>query len=287
MKVPRAHRTDRAYWRCLVAAASLLFVTAAQGQSNLDAGKSPAQIFSDTCNACHRNPREVRRTSPAFLREHYTTGTREAAAMAAYLASVGSDARAVQQRKPPVLRAGRTPAAENSGTKPAAAQAGSETATGAVSAAVHGQAQKAPRRNKPLSDRQSFVVRPTAWKLAYPLSRPPSHAGASSRYFRLLRNRPRKPKGICPLLARSGLRFHVHAVLRALGLKERLCRALFGCFCSFLISQSRDVLAARYSSRLIGIARHGELHCCPPLPGAGLCRHPCRPMLLIGVCSAI
>jgi hypothetical protein len=140
MKVPRAHRTDRAYWRCLVAAASLLFVTAAQGQSNLDAGKSPAQIFSDTCNACHRSPREVRRTSPAFLREHYTTGTREAAAMAAYLASVGSDARAVQQRKPPVLGAGRTPAAENSGTKPTAAQAGSETATGAVSAAVHGRA---------------------------------------------------------------------------------------------------------------------------------------------------
>src|SRR3954470_14158147 len=82
---------------------------AAQAQSNLDAGKSAAQIFSDTCNACHRSPREVRRTSPAFLREHYTTGTREAAAMAAYLASVGSDARAVQQRKPPVLGAGRTP----------------------------------------------------------------------------------------------------------------------------------------------------------------------------------
>jgi hypothetical protein len=125
-----------------VAAASLLFVTVAQAQSNLDAGKSAAQIFSDTCNACHRSPREVRRTSPAFLREHYTTGTREAAAMAAYLASVGSDARAVQQRKPPVLGAGRTPTAENSGTKPAVAagaQAGSEAATAAVSAAVHGR----------------------------------------------------------------------------------------------------------------------------------------------------
>ena len=45
--------------------------------------------------------------------------------MAAYLASVGSDARAVQQRKPPVLGAGPRPAAENSETKPAAAaQAG-------------------------------------------------------------------------------------------------------------------------------------------------------------------
>ena len=75
----------------------------AQAQSNLDAGKSPAQIFSDTCNACHRSARELKQTSPGFLREHYTTGAREAAAMAAYLATVGSDPRAVQQRRPPTL----------------------------------------------------------------------------------------------------------------------------------------------------------------------------------------
>ncbi len=73
----------------------------AHAQSNLDAGKSPAQIFSDTCNACHRSPRELKPTSPSFLREHYTTGAREAAAMAAYVTAVGSDPRAVQQRRPP------------------------------------------------------------------------------------------------------------------------------------------------------------------------------------------
>jgi hypothetical protein len=79
----------------------------AHAQSNIDAGKSPAQIFSTTCNACHRSPRELRPTSAGFLREHYTTGGREAATMAAYLASIGSDARAVQQRRPPVLGAGQ------------------------------------------------------------------------------------------------------------------------------------------------------------------------------------
>jgi hypothetical protein len=79
----------------------------APAQSNLDAGKSPAQIFSDTCNACHRSPRELKQTSPGFLREHYTTGAREAAAMGAYLATVGSDARAVQQRRPPALGGGQ------------------------------------------------------------------------------------------------------------------------------------------------------------------------------------
>src|SRR4029077_15121313 len=85
------------------------FAGSALAQSNLDAGKSAAQIFADTCNACHRSAREIKRTSPGFLREHYTTGAREAAAMATYLAAVGSDARAVQQRKPPVLGAGRAP----------------------------------------------------------------------------------------------------------------------------------------------------------------------------------
>jgi hypothetical protein len=78
----------------------------ALGQANLDAGKSPAQIFSMTCAACHRSPRELRPTSASYLREHYSTGSREAAAMAGYLSAVGSDVRAVQQRRPPVLGAG-------------------------------------------------------------------------------------------------------------------------------------------------------------------------------------
>ncbi len=94
----------------LVTAAAVAAAAPAQAQANLDAGKSAAQIFADTCNACHRSPREVRPTSAAFLREHYTTGAREAAAMAAYLASVGSDARAVQQRRPPTLGAGQAAA---------------------------------------------------------------------------------------------------------------------------------------------------------------------------------
>ena len=103
-------RTSRvAFWVAAAVLSAAGFV--AHAQSNLDAGKSPAQIFSDTCNACHRSPREIKKTTPAFLREHYTTGLREATAMAAYLASVGSDPRAVQQRRPPTLGAGQAPAA--------------------------------------------------------------------------------------------------------------------------------------------------------------------------------
>lgn len=78
-------------------------------QSNLDAGKSPAQIFAHTCNACHRSPREIKRTTAAFMREHYTTGMQEATTMAAYLNSVGTDPKAVETRRKPVLGAGREP----------------------------------------------------------------------------------------------------------------------------------------------------------------------------------
>jgi hypothetical protein len=91
----------------------------AAAQSNLDAGKTPAQIFSHTCNACHRSPRELKPTSSAYLRDHYTAGPREAAAMAAYLASIGSDPEAVKQRKPPVLGAGRDPPPPDATSRPA------------------------------------------------------------------------------------------------------------------------------------------------------------------------
>ena len=78
----------------VIAVAATVGAAPAVAQSNLDAGKSPAQVFSDTCNACHRSPREIRPAGPGFLRQHYTTGGREAAAMAAYLASRGPAASA-------------------------------------------------------------------------------------------------------------------------------------------------------------------------------------------------
>jgi hypothetical protein len=109
-------RVGRVAVAWVIGAAVGLAVAPVGAQSNLDAGKSPAQIFSDTCGACHRSPRELKPTSPGFLREHYTTGGREAATMAAYLASVGSDPRAVQQRRPPALGAKPPAPAETSST---------------------------------------------------------------------------------------------------------------------------------------------------------------------------
>ena len=62
---------------------------------NLDAGKSPSQIFSGTCSACHKAPRGLLRTVPAgslpgFLRQHYTTSSEMASQLSAFLISNGA-----------------------------------------------------------------------------------------------------------------------------------------------------------------------------------------------------
>ena len=67
----------------------------AAAQENLDAGKSPSQLFAGTCNACHKSPRGLLRSVPAsslssFLRQHYTTSPAMAGVLATYLISNGA-----------------------------------------------------------------------------------------------------------------------------------------------------------------------------------------------------
>jgi hypothetical protein len=94
-------------WTVACLAAAFLQIPAADAQGNIDAGKTPAQIFGDTCAGCHRSARELRRASASFLRSHYTAGSDEAAAMANYLAGVGgseprsSTAAQSQPKRPP------------------------------------------------------------------------------------------------------------------------------------------------------------------------------------------
>ena len=66
------------------------FAAARHGRrrQNLEAGKSPAQIFAGTCTACHKSPRGLLKTVPAgslqgFLRQHYTTSPDMASLLAA------------------------------------------------------------------------------------------------------------------------------------------------------------------------------------------------------------
>jgi hypothetical protein len=62
---------------------------------NLEAGKSPSQIFAGTCTACHKSPRGLLKTVPAsslpgYLRQHYTTSSEMASLLSAFLVSNGA-----------------------------------------------------------------------------------------------------------------------------------------------------------------------------------------------------
>jgi hypothetical protein len=62
---------------------------------NLEAGKSPSQIFAGTCTACHKGARGLLKTVapgslPGFLRQHYTTSSEMASVLSAYLISNGA-----------------------------------------------------------------------------------------------------------------------------------------------------------------------------------------------------
>jgi hypothetical protein len=63
--------------------------------TNLEAGKSPSQIFAGTCTACHKGPRGLLKTVPAsslpgYLRQHYTTSSDMASVLASFLVSKGA-----------------------------------------------------------------------------------------------------------------------------------------------------------------------------------------------------
>jgi hypothetical protein len=67
----------------------------AHAQTNIDQGKTPAQIFAETCSACHKAARGLANGKGSFaltefLHEHYTTSRDQAAALAAYVLGAGS-----------------------------------------------------------------------------------------------------------------------------------------------------------------------------------------------------
>ena len=68
---------------------------AASAQENFDAGKSGAQLYASNCAICHKSAQALDKSGgglfglDSFLREHYTSSRESAAAIAAYLKTVG------------------------------------------------------------------------------------------------------------------------------------------------------------------------------------------------------
>jgi hypothetical protein len=66
----------------------------AQAQTNIDQGKSPAEVFANDCATCHKSARGLangRGSSglASFLVEHYTASKDQAASLAAYVMGAG------------------------------------------------------------------------------------------------------------------------------------------------------------------------------------------------------
>lgn len=165
----------------------------AHAQTNLDQGKSAAQIFSAACAECHKAARGLAngKNSAAlteFLGEHYTTSREQAAALAAYvLGGRGSE---------PIGTAGQ-------GKKPQAAEPAGATAEEPKPAKRQAQkpakpeegasANAKPRRPmdaeaKPKEDASPGQVP----SLVNPLVRP--EGGHQNRPATASRNRPKEPK---------------------------------------------------------------------------------------------
>jgi mono/diheme cytochrome c family protein len=77
--------------------------SAAATAQDLTAGKTPAQLFRSDCAECHRSPGSVAGTRDvhelaAFLREHYTSKSETAGALAAYVSSFAGTGAAVRNR---------------------------------------------------------------------------------------------------------------------------------------------------------------------------------------------
>src|SRR6201993_4393379 len=85
--------------------------------TNLEAGKSPSQIFSGTCTACHKSPPGLLKTVPAsslpgFLRQHYTTSGDMASVLASFLVSNGGTDTRYQAKDAPKQDPSRKPDAK-------------------------------------------------------------------------------------------------------------------------------------------------------------------------------
>lgn len=118
---------------------------------DFSAGKTAAQLFASDCSACHKSPAGLAKgqsvsSLTSFLREHYTTKSESAAALAAYLSGAGPGNARLSPQAPIT---GPKPAEEKPTPKPR--PAATAAATAAEPEAEAG-APAAPREAKPPVD---------------------------------------------------------------------------------------------------------------------------------------
>ena len=132
----------------IVGSVAVLVVAGATARAqDFTAGKTPAQLFGSDCAECHRTPAGLannrdQRALASFLREHYTTKSDTAGALAAYVSGfVG-----VAPPPEPNLHRGASPPEPNSRRSAAAARREAEPDDEVRSRAKPSEEQPARRR---------------------------------------------------------------------------------------------------------------------------------------------
>ena len=125
----------------------------ARAQENLEAGKSPSQIFSGTCSACHKSPRGLLKNVPAsslpgYLRQHYTTGSEMASLLASFLISNGAADPRYQAKDQPKQKDAKQDGRPRS-TRPLRPPAtAARTGNGGLATRIRGDEAARPRRRR-------------------------------------------------------------------------------------------------------------------------------------------
>lgn len=157
----RGNRLPERLWKVsagfLAIAAGLCAATATA--QDFSAGKTAAQLFASDCTACHKSAGGLAKgqsvsSLTSFLREHYTTKTESASALAAYLAGAGRGNARLNPQAP--ITGARTKNAAGNDEKPTAKPRTAAPATTAATAEPEKQPDaeaNAPRETaKPPAD---------------------------------------------------------------------------------------------------------------------------------------
>jgi hypothetical protein len=130
--------------------------------TNLEAGKTPSQLFAQTCSACHKSPRGLLKSVapgslPGFLRQHYTTSSDMAGILSSYLVSNGATDTRYQAKdgkdkkdgaKEKEANTNPAQAPEHQGRRQRAQEAAKPDGEGAAPAAPEGRQKRAARSSE-------------------------------------------------------------------------------------------------------------------------------------------
>ena len=158
-------------------------------QENLDANKTPAQLFASDCVICHKSTRGLTRAGgvfglESFLREHYTASRESAAAIARYLRQVDrgppphNSRRTARPRHEPHGKSAEKKSVEKKSAKPGAVKKTGQAAPagekkGDAKAADKKKDEAKPAAKKPV-EAKSAASKPAA-------SKPPEAQGDGGR----------------------------------------------------------------------------------------------------------